>query len=101
MRSSGLVELDAVLAVARHRNFSVAAADLEMSPSALSHAVAALEARLEVRLFNRTTRSVSLTEAGAQFVGRVAPALFDIRSAMEAAGGHGRSPSGTFRLNAS
>ena len=86
MRSSGLVELDAVLAVARHRNFRAAAAELDMSPSALSHAVAALEARLEVRLFNRTTRSVSLTEAGAQFVGRVAPALSDIRSAMEAAG---------------
>ena len=101
MRSSGLVELDAVLAVARHRNFRAAAADLDMSPSALSHAVAALEGRLEVRLFNRTTRSVSLTEAGAQFVERVAPALSDIRSAMEAAGSHGGTLAGRLRLNTS
>src|ERR1700739_3702255 len=75
MRSSGLIELDAVLAVARHRGFRAAAAELGMSRSALSHAIAALEAKLGVRLFHRTTRSVSLTEAGEQFVSGVAPAL--------------------------
>src|ERR1700731_1616054 len=75
MRSSGLIELDAVLAVARHRSFRAAATELGMSRSALSHAIAALEAKLGVRLFHRTTRSVSLTEAGEQFVSGVAPAL--------------------------
>jgi DNA-binding transcriptional LysR family regulator len=99
MRSSGLLELDAVLAVARHRNFRAAATDLGMSRSALSHAVAALEAKLGVRLFHRTTRSVSLTQAGEQFVGDVAPAVADIRGAMEKAGSHRDTPTGTLRLN--
>ena len=50
--------------VAEHRGFTAAAAELEVSPSALSQAIRQLEARLGVRLFNRTTRSVSLTDAG-------------------------------------
>lgn len=54
-----------------------------MSPTALNHAVNGLEARLGVRLFNRTTRSVSLSRAGEQFIARVAPALSEIRGAME------------------
>ncbi len=64
MYKSGLTDLEAVAAVARRGNFRAAAADVGMSTSALSHAVAGLEARLGVRLFNRTTRSVSLTAAG-------------------------------------
>jgi DNA-binding transcriptional LysR family regulator len=101
MRSSGLVELDAVLAVARHRGFRTAAIELDMSRSALSHAVAALEAKLGVRLFHRTTRSVSLTQAGEQFVAGVAPALSQIREAMEQVGSHRDTPAGTLRLNTS
>src|SRR5260370_13409865 len=101
MRSSGLIELDAVLAVARHRGFRTAATELGMSRSALSHAIAALEAKLGVRLFHRTTRSVSLTETGEQFVSGVAPALGQIREAMERAGRHPETPAGTLRLNAS
>ncbi len=101
MRSSGLMELDAVLSVARHRNFRAAAIDLGMSRSALSHAIAALEAKLGVRLFHRTTRSVSLTEAGEQFVAGIAPAVADIRGAMEMAGSHRETPTGTLRLNTS
>src|ERR1700761_3639300 len=101
MRSSGLVELDAVVAVARHRNFRAAAIELCLSRSALSHAVAALEQRLGVRLFNRTTRSVSLTEAGEQFVASVAPALGDIRGAMAAANSLRTTPAGTLRINTS
>jgi DNA-binding transcriptional LysR family regulator len=101
MRSSGLVELDAVVAVARHRNFRAAAIELGLSRSALSHAVAALEQRLGVRLFNRTTRSVSLTEAGEQFVASVAPALGDIRGAMAAANSLRTTPAGTLRINTS
>src|SRR5580704_8738276 len=81
MKTSGLGELEAVLAVARHHNFRAAATELGVSTSALSHAVAALESRIGVRLFNRTTRSVSLSEAGAQFVDSVAPALSMIRVA--------------------
>src|ERR1700678_931330 len=101
MRSSGLIELDAVLAVARHRGFRGAATELGMSRSALSHAIAALEAKLGVRLFHRTTRSVSLTEAGDQFVAAIAPAVADIRGAMEKAASHRETPAGTLRLNTS
>ena len=101
MHKSGLVELEAVVAVARRGNFRAAAADLGMSSSALSHAVRGLEARLGVRLFNRTTRSVSLSAAGEQFVAGVAPALSDIRGAMEAVNRHRDTPAGTLRLNTS
>ncbi|MDT6963038.1 LysR family transcriptional regulator [Cupriavidus sp. SZY C1] len=101
MRTSGLGELEAVLAVARHRSFRAAAAEMGVSTSALSHAVAALESRIGVRLFNRTTRSVSLSEAGAQFVASVAPALSTIRDAIDQAGSLGSQPSGTLRINTS
>lgn len=101
MHSSGLVELEAVLAVARHGGFRAAAVDMGMSRSALSATVAGLEARLGVRLFNRTTRSVSTTEAGEQFIARIAPALADIRGAMEATNELRDTPSGTLRLNSS
>jgi len=101
MRNAGLTELDAALAVARQRSFRAAATELGMSTSALSQAVAALEARVGVRLFNRTTRSVSLSEAGEQFVAQVAPALSTIRSAMEQATNRGSTPTGTLRINTS
>jgi DNA-binding transcriptional LysR family regulator len=101
MKTTGMAELEAVLAVARHRSFRAAANDLGVSTSALSHAVAALEARIGVRLFNRTTRSVSLSEAGAQFVDSVAPALSSIRVALEQAGSFRDTPSGTLRINTS
>jgi len=100
MHKSGLVELEAVLAVARRRGFRPAAVELGMSTSALSSAVAGLEARLGVRLFHRTTRSVSLTEAGEQFVARVGPAMSEIRSATEAATSQRQRPAGTLRINA-
>jgi DNA-binding transcriptional LysR family regulator len=99
MSRSGLIELEAVVAVARKGSFRAAAIELGMSPTALSHAVAALETRLGVRLFNRTTRSVSLSEAGEQFIARVAPALSDIRGAMEGVNTHRDTPTGTLRLN--
>ena len=101
MKTSGLGELEAVLAVARHCSFRLAATELSVSTSALSHAVAALEARIGVRLFNRTTRSVSLSEAGAQFVDSVAPALATIRVAIEQAGSFRDTLSGTLRINTS
>jgi DNA-binding transcriptional LysR family regulator len=101
MRTSALTELEAVLALARRRSFRAAAAELGVSTSALSHTIAALETRIGVRLFNRTTRSVSLTEAGEQFVADVAPAVSAIRNAMEQAGSHRDTPSGTLRINTS
>ncbi len=101
MRNAGLTELDAVLAVARQRSVRAAATELGMSTSALSQAVAALEARVGVRLFNRTTRSVSLSEAGEQFVAQVAPALTTIRTAMEQAANRGGTPTGRLRINTS
>jgi DNA-binding transcriptional LysR family regulator len=101
MSKRGLVELDAVVAVARRGSFRAAAVELGLSTTALSHAVAGLEARLGVRLFNRTTRSVALSAAGAQFVAAVAPALSDIRGAMEAVTRHRDTPTGTLRINTS
>lgn len=99
MHRSGLVELEAVLAVARRGSFRAAARELGMSTSALSHAVASLEARLQARLFHRTTRSVALTEAGARYVAQVGPAVAAIRGAGEALHDDERDPSGTLRIN--
>ena len=99
MSRPSLVELDAVIAVARRGAFRAAALELGISTSALSHAVAGLEARLGVRLFNRTTRSVSLTAAGEQFVAEIAPALVQIRDAMDGVNAHRATPSGVLRLN--
>jgi DNA-binding transcriptional LysR family regulator len=93
------IELEAVVAVARRRGFRAAARELGVSSSALSHAVAALEVRLGVRLFNRTTRSVALSAAGEQFVAEVAPALAAIRAAIERVDEHRAEPSGVLRLN--
>ena len=101
MQKAGLVELQAVLAVATHQSFRRAAVAMGMSPSALSHAVAMLEQRMGVRLFNRTTRSVSLSEAGEQFVARVRPALSEIAAAMEGANAFRDTPTGTLRINTS
>jgi DNA-binding transcriptional LysR family regulator len=98
---SGLTELEAVLAVARHGSFHAAAAALEMSTSALSQSVASLEGRIGTRLFHRTTRSVRLTEAGERFVAEVGPALDEIRGAIERASDQGEAPTGTLRINTS
>lgn len=101
MSRAGLDELRAALAVATHKSFRGAAAELGMSPSALSHAIASLERRIGVRLFQRTTRSVSLSEAGEAFLGRIGPALREIDGAVESVNAFRESPRGTLRLNAS
>ncbi|ESQ86058.1 hypothetical protein AEAC466_02400 [Asticcacaulis sp. AC466] len=100
-RNSGLFELHAVVTVATHNNFRRAAAELNLSPSALSHAISALEQRLGVRLFHRTTRSVSLSQAGEQFLARIRPALHEISGAMEDVNALRDTPSGLLRINAS
>ncbi|AKI99506.1 LysR family transcriptional regulator [Archangium gephyra] len=100
MTRSVLAELDAVLGVARLGSFRAAALDLGMSTTALSNSIAKLEQRLGIRLFNRTTRSVSLTDAGKTFVERVGPAMTDIHDAMLAAQSLQEVPTGTLRINA-
>ena len=98
-----LNQLDGLLAfwkVAQHRGFSAAAAALEVSPSALSQAIRTLETRLGVRLLNRTTRSVSLTEAGEAYLSRIGPALADVLDAGEQLHALQGRPSGLLRINA-
>ncbi len=96
----GLFELNAVVTVATHSSFRRAAAELGLSPSALSHAIATLEQRLGVRLFHRTTRSVALSQAGEQFLSRVRPALVEISGAMEDINALRDTPSGLLRISA-
>jgi len=95
-----LGELDAVIAIAREGSFRGAARALGLSTTGLSNAVAKLEANVGVRLFNRTTRSVSLTDAGRAFVEQVSPALRDIHGALDAVRSQQATPSGTLRINA-
>ncbi|BBC72009.1 LysR family transcriptional regulator [Altererythrobacter sp. B11] len=99
MGGHSLSDLDAVLAIGRRGSFRAAALDLGLSTSALSNAIAKLEGQLGVRLFNRTTRSVSLTEAGRRFVDQVSPALRDIHQALDAVRAEQETPSGTLRIN--
>ncbi|VVE26096.1 LysR family transcriptional regulator [Pandoraea terrae] len=95
-----MTELEVVLAVARRSSFRGAALELGMSTTAVSSAVAGLEARLKVRLFNRSTRSVALTDAGRRYVERITPALAEIKSAGDEASTGPGTPSGTLRINA-
>ena len=99
MLQTGLFELNAVAAISAHRSFRAAATELGISPSALSHAIAGLEKRLGVRLINRTTRSVSLSEAGERFLARVSPALREIAGALEDVNEFRDTPTGTLRIN--
>jgi DNA-binding transcriptional LysR family regulator len=86
--------------VAEHRGFTKAAAELEVSASALSQAIRQLEARLGVQLLHRTTRSVSLTEAGEAYLRRVGPALGQVVEAGEDLNALQGRPAGTLRVNA-
>lgn len=96
-----LPDLTAFATVAQLRSFRAAARTLGVSPSALSHSLRQLEARLGVRLLNRTTRSVSTTEAGARLLSRLQPALADITEALSEASARSERPSGLLRLNIS
>lgn len=99
MHRSGLTELEVVMAVVRRGSFRAAAQELGMSATAASNAIAGLESRLQTRLFNRTTRSVALTEAGQRFVARVGPALQEIRQASLEIHSDPDEPAGILRLN--
>jgi DNA-binding transcriptional LysR family regulator len=91
-------DLTAFLAVAREGSFTKAAAQLGVTQSALSHGIRGLEARLGIRLFHRTTRSVSTTEAGERLRERLAPQFEEIDHALEALGDLRDRPSGTVRI---
>ncbi|MCO7564101.1 LysR family transcriptional regulator [Pseudomonas sp. S 311-6] len=100
MKSPSTADLSLFLCIARHLNFSRAAVELGLTPSALSHALRTLETRLGVRLFNRTTRSVALTEAGERLYQRLQPAFRDIADALEDLDSMRDSPSGKLRITA-
>src|SRR6201996_2777257 len=91
-------DLIAFLAVAREGSFTKAAAQLGVTQSALSHSIRALETRLGIRLFHRTTRSVSTTEAGERLRERLAPQFEEIDLAMDSLGDLRDRPSGTVRI---
>src|SRR5580692_11393290 len=99
MAECDLADLDAFAAVARQRSFRGAALLRGASASGLSEAVRRLEARLGVRLLNRTTRSVTPTEAGAGLLERLGPALGEVAAALEAVDKHRGGVAGTLRLN--
>jgi DNA-binding transcriptional LysR family regulator len=98
VRQGALDGVEAFLNVAQHRSFRRAAAALGVTPSAVSQAIRALEARIAAALFIRTTRSVGLTEAGARFLLRAKPAFEELVAAGEAARDLGRRPTGLLRL---
>jgi len=98
VRHGALDGVEAFLSVAQHRSFSRAAAELGVTPSAISQVVRALEARIGAVLFMRTTRSVGLTEAGTRFLSRAKPAFEELVAASEVARELGQRPAGLLRL---
>jgi len=99
VRRGALDGIEAFLATVRRRSFRRAAADLSVTPSAISQAVRALEDRLGTALLFRTTRSVGLTEAGQRFFDRAAPAFEELVAAAEVARDLGEKPTGRLRLS--
>src|ERR1044072_810627 len=99
MRGTDFAELTAFVAVAEQRNFAKAAAQLGVSPSALSQTIRALEERLGVRLLNRTTRSVAPTEAGKHLIARTEPLLSELDAAVAEVHTQRDLPAGLLRIN--
>jgi DNA-binding transcriptional LysR family regulator len=99
MSTPDLADLGAFAAVARARSFRGAAVTAGVSASTLSEAVRRLESRLGLRLLNRTTRSVTPTEAGRRLLDRLGPALGEVAAAIDAVNSFRDSPTGTLRLN--
>src|SRR5229473_6608732 len=99
VRQGALDGVEASLSVAQHRSFRRAAAELGVTPSAISQAVRALETRVGAVLFMRTTRSVGLTEAGQRFLSRAKPAFEELVAASEVARELGERPAGLLRLS--
>lgn len=101
LKGGDLFAFTVFLAVAKRSSFRAAATELEITPSAASHSVKTLEQRLGIRLFNRTTRSVSLTEGGERLAARLRPAVSAIEDAIREVDDLRQVPSGTVRINAS
>nr|WP_330219591.1 LysR family transcriptional regulator [Pseudomonas sp. EpS/L25] len=93
-------DLLALIAVARERNFTRAAAQLDMSQSMLSSRIRALETRLGIRLLTRTTRSVAVTEAGQYLLAEITPRLADIEAELQRVIAHNDAPAGNVRITA-
>ncbi len=100
MNRQHLAELSAFLTVARERSFTRAAAQLGVTPSALSHSLRALEERLGLRLLNRTTRSVTPTEAGERLLSTVGPRFDEIEAEVAGLSALRDKPAGTIRISA-
>jgi len=101
MNRGELADLNAFVAVADHLSFRAASAQLGVTPSALSHSMRQLEQRLGVRLLHRTTRSVSLTDAGLRLLEQLRPAIEQISGALEALDQQRQRPFGRLRIHAS
>src|SRR6266446_1590741 len=100
MNRSDLADLNAFVAVADQRSFRAAASRLDVTPSALSHSMRQLEERLGVRLLHRTTRSVSVTDAGLRLLDRLRPAIGQIAGALEDLNQDRQRPLGRLRIYA-
>jgi DNA-binding transcriptional LysR family regulator len=100
MRRGDLGDLTVFVAVADNLSFRAAAARLGVTPSALSHTMRQLEERLGVRLLHRTTRSLSLTDAGRRLIERLRPAIDQIASAIDDLNGEQQRPYGNLRIHA-
>jgi DNA-binding transcriptional LysR family regulator len=101
MRGSQYFEFEAFAAIVEHGSFRRAADMLSLTPSALSQLIRQLEARLDTRLLNRSTRSLSTTESGARFYSRIRPALTEVADAVDELKCLRRVPTGTLRIHAS
>lgn len=99
MRPNEIAELIGFAAIAEHKSFRRAAERLNLTASTLSHSLRSLEERLGVRLLNRTTRSVALTDAGTQLLEQIRPALQQIEGAVAQVNVSGSEPRGTLRIN--
>ncbi len=100
MNRGDLADLNAFVAVADQRSFRAAASRLDVTPSALSHSMRQLEERLGMRLLNRTTRSVSVTDAGLRLLERLRPAISEIAGAIEDLNQQRQRPLGRLRVYA-
>ena len=100
MKRGDLADLNAFVAVAEQRSFRAAASRLDVTPSALSHSMRQLEERLGVRLLHRTTRSVSVTDAGSRLLEQLRPAINQITGALEDLNQKRQRPTGRLRIHA-
>jgi len=94
-----LFDLQAVIAIEKHRNFRKAAQSLGVSASTLSNAISSLEADMGIRLFNRTTRSVFLSDAGQAFLQRLSPALAELESVLDDVTEFRNTPKGILKIS--